>query len=227
MGEEPAGSGLTADEAAFYRAVEDHFARLRGTPFLFTSRDFALLRRWWAEGVPLAAVLAGLGEVFERRAAADGDPVSSLSYCRHAISRHARRLAARPPAEAGVAAVDTAATLARLVAEVRDAVQRWQAHPSLAGELERVAAALASLSAASEPAALDEALARLELGVAEPLVAALPAAARARVAEAVANDLKGAVLAPEVRGRTERALRLRHLREVVGLPRLALDADGA
>ncbi len=62
-------------EIAYYRAVEDHFAALRGTPFLFSPKDFALLRRWWREGVPLAAVLAGIAEAWERRREREEDPV--------------------------------------------------------------------------------------------------------------------------------------------------------
>ena len=37
------------EELAYYRAVEDHFAALRGTPFLFSPKDFVLLRKC---GVP-------------------------------------------------------------------------------------------------------------------------------------------------------------------------------
>ncbi len=74
VGAQPARSRMNPEELEYYRAVEDLFARLRGTPFLFSPKDFALLRRWWSEGVPLAAVAAGLGEVFARRAEADGNP---------------------------------------------------------------------------------------------------------------------------------------------------------
>ena len=49
---------------------------------------------WWRDEIPLAAVAAGLTEVFSRnRDREDGDPVVSLSYCRHAVKRNAKRLA--------------------------------------------------------------------------------------------------------------------------------------
>jgi len=67
VGAQPPRPGLTGEELAYYRAVEDLFARLRGTQFIFSPKDFALLRRWWGEQVPLAAVAAGIAEVFERR----------------------------------------------------------------------------------------------------------------------------------------------------------------
>lgn len=226
MGKEPAGSGLKADEAVYYRAVEDHFGRLRGTPFLFSPKDFALLRGWWSEGVPLAAVLAGIAEVFERRAAAGDDPVSSLSYCRHAVARHAKRLT--PAGEpTGVERLDVEAVLLALIRELRRAVVRWSDEPVLAGELERMAAAVVSLSPLSDPAALDEALARIEVSVVERLGAALPAAARDLVEGAVSAAVAGVQLPEDVRQRTERAVRLRAIREVLGFPRLALEADGA
>ncbi|MCS7183472.1 MAG: hypothetical protein NZ869_10235, partial [Thermoanaerobaculum sp.] len=93
MGKEPSQSEVGAEELAYYRAVEDHFCRLRGTPFLFSPKDFAYLRRWWREGVPLSAILLALGEVFAKKRQRGEDPVSSLAYCRHAVARQARRLA--------------------------------------------------------------------------------------------------------------------------------------
>ena len=63
-------SGYTAPmndedpELAYYRSVEDLFATLRGTPHTLSPRDFQLLRGWWRDEVPLAAVVTGLTEVF-------------------------------------------------------------------------------------------------------------------------------------------------------------------
>lgn len=226
MGEESAGTGLTAEEAAYYRAVEDHFARLRGTPFLFSPKDFSLLRGWWAEGVPLAAVLAGIGEVFERRSEAEGDPVSSLSYCRHAVARHSKRLT---PVGAAVEApgVDVASLLSGLVEQLQEAAGRWRDETTVSTEIGRMADAVASLAADSDPSALDEALARVELGVVGSLAEALPEAQRKIVDRAVSDAVAGSQLNDEVRRRTERAVRLRAVREVLGLPRLALHSDGA
>ena len=113
-------------EAAYYRAVEDHFAALRGTVFIFTPKDFALLRGWFREGVPLGAVIAGIDEAFERRRGEGADPVSSLSYCRHAVTRHARRLAAAHvggPADAPP--LDVTRALSELRTLVAAAAERW------------------------------------------------------------------------------------------------------
>jgi len=81
-------------EIAYYRTVEDLFATLRGVPHILSPKDFHLLRQWWRDEVPLAAVRAGITEVFaKRRERGEPDPVVSLSYCRHAVKTHARRIA--------------------------------------------------------------------------------------------------------------------------------------
>ena len=226
MGAQPPSPQLTGEELAYYRAVEDLFARLRGTPFLLTPKDFALLRRWWRETVPLAAVAAGVAEVFERNRERGGDPVSSLAYCRHAVQRHARRLAtAAAGAERAPEAVDVSAALARLVAEVRAAADRWRGEAAVAAALSSLAATLESVPALAAPAAVDELLGRLELAVVEALFESLAATERAAVEAQVAGQLAGVELAPEIRARTERALRLRAVRELIGLPRLELTAS--
>ena len=225
MGAQPPGPGLTGEELGYYRAVEDLFARLRGTPFIFTPKDFALLRRWWGEGVPLAAVAAGIAEVFERRGREGADPVSSLAYCRHAVARHARRLtAAAAGGERAAPAVDVAGALAGLVGEVRGAAARRSDEPALAGVLEALAGALETVPAGAAPAAVDELLGRLEVTLVEALFESLPPAERAEVGARVARELGDVELAPELRARSERALRLRAVRELLGLPRLELVA---
>jgi hypothetical protein len=215
-------------EIAYYRAVEDHFAALRGTPFLFSPKDFALLRRWWREGVPLAAVLAGIAEVWERRREREEDPVSSLSYCRHAVARHGKRLlAARAGAAETVAVPDVAAALAALVAAIGDAEARWSDQPSIRGVLGDLARAVTSVPADGDPAAIEKALADLELAALDALARALPADAWGAVEREVGESLDRLGVEPEVRERTRRALLLKAVRRLVGVPRLELDAGAA
>jgi hypothetical protein len=214
-----------ADEAllAYYRTIEDFFVRLRGTPFLVSPKDYSLMRRWWEEGVPLAAVLAGVGEVFERRRERDGDPVSSLSYCRHAVARHAKRLAAAAAGAAEPAgAPDVPAALEECTVAVRAAEQSWGHSPNVAEVLADLARALDSLPRQAPPAALEETLARLERTALEAILAALPGGLRDDLAGAVEGELEGLEMAPEVRARTVQVATLRRLREQLGLPRLQL-----
>ncbi len=215
-------------EIAYYRAVEDHFAALRGTPFLFSPKDFALLRRWWREGVPLAAVLAGIAEAWERRREREEDPVSSLSYCRHAVARPGQRLW---PARAGAAAAgpapDVAAVRGALVAAIRDAEARWSGQRAVCevlGDLER---AVASVPADGDPAAIEKALADLEFGALDALARGLPADARRSIEREVGESLNRLGLEKDVRERTRRALLVKAVRRLVGVPRLELDAGAA
>ncbi len=220
---------MNPEELEYYRAVEDLFARLRGTPFLLSPKDFALLRRWWGDRVPLAAVAAGLGEVFARRAETGVDPVSSLSYCRHAVAKHAKRLSAAAVgvAPAGdVAPADLGAAIARLAQELRAAAARWDSSADVAAVLYGVLRSVETLPEGADPAAADEALGRLEVTALDLLAVTLPAAERSRVEAMVEKDLAGLELEAGARSRTFLALRRKRVREVVGLPRLEVVADG-
>ena len=225
MGAQPPGPGVetVGGETAFYQAVEDAFCRLRGTPFLFSPKDFHLLRSWWLAQVPLAAVLAGLGEVFARKGEEGREAVSSLNYCRHAVQRHARRLAAaRVGAERCEGSPDPAGRLAELAELVDDVARRWHDWPPLARALGDVAAAVASVPASAPPAEVDATLAHLEQGVLAGLHGLLPDEIRQHVEEDVSRQLAGMDLEDEVGRRTRAAVRLRGIREAVGLPRLEL-----
>jgi hypothetical protein len=215
--------GPDPDELAYYRAVEDQFAALRGTPFLFSPRDFALLRRWYGEGVPLAAVLAGIGEAWEKRRARDADPISSLSYCRHAVTRHARRLhAARVGSSDREVEVDVAGALRSLAEALAAAAARWRGAPRVAGVLADLERAVTSLPADGEPGAVDGILAELEFAALEAAELALPPARREELAAQVEGEVAGLALAPDVRERTRRALLAKALRRLLELPRMEI-----
>jgi hypothetical protein len=213
------------DELAYYRAVEDHFAALRGTTFLFSPKDFALLRKWWREGVPLAAVLAALGEVWERRRERAEDPVSSLAYCRHAVARHAKWLAA---ARMGAAKKGKPANfdgaLHALAANVAESAAAWQHLPLVAAVLRDLERAVVSLPTNVEEATLDEALADLEFTTLDALLGALPAEMRNVTVSEVEAEMADLQLADEVRERTRHALVVKALRRLIGLPRLEVAA---
>jgi hypothetical protein len=219
---------MSGDEVAFYRAVEDHFARLRGTPFLFTPKDFGLLRRWWEEGVPLAAVIAGIGEAVAKRREREEDPVSSLAYCRHAVARHARRLAVA--AVGGVVdniPVDVPACMRSYVAAVQKAAERWADAPAVVEALTALAGAVMTLPVDAPAAALDATATSLEASALDAAADVLPAGRREALLAAVAaaEDAAGGHAALSVTAR--RALRLKVVREVLCLPRLELGSDAA
>lgn len=224
MGAQPPAPVDRGEELAYYRAVEDAFAALRGTVFIFNPKDFALLQGWWRAGVPLAAVMAGFAEVFERAHQREADPPSSLAYCRHAVNRHAKRLAAAHVGGGAAAPeVEVGPSLARLVRAVRETAREWEASEAVAGVLETLARAIEGLPPGAPAAAVEATLEHLEGGALESLLAALPAGEREAVrAGAQAQSLDPA-LAPEVAARSRRALLARAVRERIGLPRLELD----
>ena len=65
---------------AFVEAIEATLGGWRGTQHLLSPRDFALARRWYEAGVPLAAVLVAID-----RAAADDPSLTSLASVRRRV----------------------------------------------------------------------------------------------------------------------------------------------
>jgi hypothetical protein len=219
---------MNPDELAYYRAVEDHFARLRGTPFLFSPKDFGLLRGWWSEAVPLAAVIAGIGEVMARRADRGEDPVSSLSYCRHAVARHARRLAAAAVGTEGTApAFDVPAALADYAAAVRGAAARWSAEPRAAEALTALAAAVETLPPDAPPAALEATATTLEATALDAAAAALSAERHRSLEGELQEALTAAGGTGELAATARRAIAVKVLRGMFGVPRLELAGDAS
>ena len=218
-------------EIAYYRQIEDYFASLRGVPHVLSPKDFELLRQWWRDEVPLAAVLSGIAETFERkRERGDADPVVSLTYCRHAVARHAKALAeahagrhadgpplesAPPPREAVEAIIATLQERARDIASQS---------PAVAGLLDQAAGRLrTAANATRSEAEIADLLAAVETWLLEALRTALPepdAAEIERSAEALAlrSGARG-----EAFERTVRAAIDREIRRRFRLPRLELE----
>jgi hypothetical protein len=81
----PADPGL--DEAAYATRIEDAFIAERGTPFLVSAKDWALIRGWREAGVPVDTVVRAVRETFEkRRSRAQAGKISSLAYCADAVA---------------------------------------------------------------------------------------------------------------------------------------------
>src|SRR4030095_8918982 len=76
----------TEEDRAYFAAGEAAFIARRGTAFLLSPRDFALLKEWRALGIPIEAVVVGIDDAFSRREerGASGR-INSLSYCRDAV----------------------------------------------------------------------------------------------------------------------------------------------
>jgi hypothetical protein len=72
---------------AFVVALERHWTERRGAPHTLSPRDFALARSWFEAGVPVGAVIEGIGRALEK------DPASSsLAFCRPFVESSAARV---------------------------------------------------------------------------------------------------------------------------------------
>lgn len=70
----------------YFLEIEAHFAARRGTPFILSAKDWALMRKWAEDGIPLPVVIEAIDSVFEKNETSGRRKViSSLSYCRHAV----------------------------------------------------------------------------------------------------------------------------------------------
>jgi len=70
----------------YFLEIEAHFAARRGTPFILSAKDWALMRKWHEEEIPLPIVIEAIDSVFEKNETSGRRKViSSLSYCRHAV----------------------------------------------------------------------------------------------------------------------------------------------
>lgn len=213
-------------ELAYYRAIEDLFATLRGVPHLLSPKDFQLMRTWWRDEVPLQAVAAGVTEVFaRRRERGDGEPVVSLGYCRHAVRSHARRLAEMRVGEQREEPPDTRAgvadSLRNLTSKLTEAADRTRsARPAVAAVLERFVPQVEN--AATLPVRnLEEHLFALESALLGVCLGALDEKTRTDIERKARAEVAAATR--EAEERAFRALRDRLLRDLLGLPRLELE----
>jgi hypothetical protein len=216
----------TEEDRRYYQAAEAAFIRRRGTPFLLSPRDFALLQQWRALAVPIEAVEQGIDQAFSRREerAARGR-VNSLSYCADAVleawERRAEMSVGRGGARTG-AEPDVARAIAGFQARLADLALR---RPDLAAPVEAAARSLERLGKSGKSAGdVETSLARLDKRLAQALAVALPAGESANLSRAVEDSLKrvSSVMDASAAERTQRALMRRALREHLGLPRLSL-----
>lgn len=97
----------------YFSEIEERFVARRGSLLLLSTLDWALIETWREAGVPLAAVLRGIDEAFDkyeqRRARAKGRlaKVNGLAWCAQAVMEAASEMA-----EAAVGAQATTAVTA-------------------------------------------------------------------------------------------------------------------
>ncbi len=215
----------TEEDRSYYAAAEAAFIRRRGTPFLLSPRDFALLREWRALGVPIEAIEQGIDAAFSRREERSAvGRVNSLTYCRDAVLEAWARRAEISVGRGGGSGrePEVGPAVEELARRVREVGGR---RPDLAPALEPILASLERLGRSGKSAEQAEAsLARLDRRLARELLDALPEPERLRLESDVEESLARAGLRmdAETAGRTVSALTRRKLREALDLPRLSL-----
>jgi len=226
---------------AYFRAVEEEFARRRGASMILSPRDWALIGEWKEAAVPLRVVLQAINNVFDafaRRTPA-GRRINSLSYCKqevvalHDLYRTLHAVEAGRPGgpddSSGIsAAVRHLGRLARRV-RVSMALASESGRDPLVACLARAAAEMKHLRREIKggtlgPHFLEERLRRLDEELLDAARASLPAGEAATIDSAADRALGRAAarMSPEARERTRRAHQARLLRESAGLPRLTL-----
>jgi len=202
-----------AIKETYFQEIEAHFALRRGTPFILNAKDWALMKKWYEDGVPLPIVIEAIDTVFEKNETSGRKKViSSLSYCRHSIKelwneRQNLYVGAGDVApEAGPEALLEALAVQLETSEV--------AAP--------FAARVRVLASEKSVPKIEERLIDLEREMVDAFIAADPAAInaiRADIAVALGDTSK---LDAKTLARTEEANLRRLVREKFGLPRLTL-----
>jgi hypothetical protein len=208
----------------YYLEIEAHFAARRETPFLFSAKDWSLMKQWHDDGIPLPVVIEAIDSCFDKRAQAGRKRViSSLSYCRHAVRElwdDRRDLAvggsgAVPEGDAASGVESLAARLESTAAETRNT--------GVAQLLRDTAAEVRSFASGWSVPRIEEALLALEDTLLDRCVAALPAAEADSLRAGIETQLATAgIRDAAVRERTRAAMTKRAVRSLVGIPRLSL-----
>ncbi len=71
----------------YFTEIEEHFQRRRGSALLLSTLDWALIETWKDAGIPLAAVLRGIDDAFEKyqKRRSRSQKVNGLAYCSQAV----------------------------------------------------------------------------------------------------------------------------------------------
>ncbi len=192
----------------YFLEIESHFAQRRGTPFILSAKDWVLMQKWAADGIPLPVVIEAIDSVFDK-AAERKKIVNSLSYCRHAVKElWEERKELQVGASSAVPEEGSEATLEKLAAAV-------------AAADEEIAAEIRGLAREQSVPAIEDRLIDVERRLMERALAKLPQEEVQAMRNEIASML-GPSLDEKTRKRTEEAMLLRMVREKLGVPRLSL-----
>ena len=71
----------------YFTEIEERYLQRRGGGLLLSTLDWALIETWKDAGIPLAAVLRGIDEAFDRydQRPTKAKKINSLAYCSQAV----------------------------------------------------------------------------------------------------------------------------------------------
>lgn len=198
----------------YFLEIEGHFAMRRQTPFILSAKDWALMKKWREDEIPLPIVLEAIDHVFENNQTSGRKKViSSLSYCRHAVKELWNERKELYVGGADAAPEENPAPLLETLAA------RIEEGAAPADVLRGVAAAVRALAAEKTIPRIEERLIEIEREMIASILASVgseAAAIREEVVRAAGN------LDEKARARTEEANLRRIVRERFELPRLTL-----
>lgn len=220
--EPPEPESISAGE--YFLEIEAHFAARRGTPFLFSAKDWSLLKSWRDDGIPLAVVIEAIDACFDKRAEGGRrKTISSLSYCRHAVKDlWSDRKDLLVGSESTVPEARPAKQLQTLGESLLIAARSVPAGAPREG-LEAAASEVSSLRSRRSVPAIEEELLRIEQTLFDHLASTISAEDR----DALEQELDAALrpyrkLEGETLRKTREANFKRLLRNRFGIPRLSL-----
>ncbi|HUP48253.1 MAG TPA: hypothetical protein VNA04_05635 [Thermoanaerobaculia bacterium] len=200
----------------YFLEIEAHFAMRRKTPFILSAKDWALMKKWRDDGIPLAIVIEALDQVFEKNESSGRKVISSLSYCRHAVKELWRE---RKELYVGGAEATPEEQPGPLLEALAARLEASGGPPAV---LREIAAAVRRLEGEKTIPRIEERLIELERELMQRILDGDPAAAGEISGEAAAALGDSSKVDEKVRRRTEEANLRRIVRARYELPRLTL-----
>ncbi len=219
----------------YFTEIEEHFARRRGSLVLLSTLDWALIETWREAGVPLAAVLRGIDDAFDkheaRKTKGTARKVNGLAWAAQSVMVAVEEMkeaavGGAPAKDAGPASgLESERIGAHLDSCARDFASASTKHPALREFATRLAElAQAMQSAPQKLQELERNLAVLEEKLIAVLLTTTPEADLLALREQAASELapyRSRMQAVQIRQIEQQFLNKR-LFERYRLPRISL-----
>ncbi|HEX6773024.1 MAG TPA: hypothetical protein VF126_13410 [Acidobacteriaceae bacterium] len=142
----------------YFTEIEEHFQRRRGTILLLSTLDWALIDTWREAGVPLAAVLRGIDDAFDkyesRKTRARMRKINGLAWCAQPVMEAVESMQEAAVGGAPVQAEPSGLERERVARHLRAAASRFTAATATLPALGEIAERLEALAA--QPLANEE-----------------------------------------------------------------------